>query len=337
MEPITEAKKLFENALAELSSACDPDTLERWRIAYLSRSGKVARAFSQIKNLPPEQKRGYGELMNKGRENLEKELKLKKASLGTTDTAKESFDPTLPGKAHRAGHKHPLTQTLELIVGIFGRLGFGVVESREIETEFYNFDALNIPSDHPSHDSFDTFYVRDDIVLRSHTSPGQIHTMLKRKPPIRVLIPGRCYRPDSVDATHHFAFHQCEGLLVDESVTFADLKGCLSLFAKEMFGPTTGTRFRPSFFPFTEPSAEMDISCPFCLGEGCRICKQAGWIEILGCGMVHPAVFEAVGYDTEKYTGFAFGMGTERIAMLRYGIPDIRYFQENNIRFLEQF
>ena len=243
----------------------------------------------------------------------------------------------MPGKRRKVGNKHTLTATVDEIFAIFSRLGFGITESGEIEDEFHNFDALNIPSDHPSHDSFDTFYIRENTLLRSHTSPGQIRTMLQRKPPIRVLIPGRCYRPDAVDATHHYAFHQCEGLLVDDSVTFADLKGMLAIFAREMFGTDTDTHFRPSFFPFTEPSAEMDISCPFCSGKGCGICKRTGWIEILGCGMVHPSVFESVGYDTDKFTGFAFGMGVERIAMLRHGIPDIRYFQENNIRFLKQF
>ncbi len=339
MDPLARARELFERARGELDAATDAAALEKWRVAFLARSGEVAKAMELIRELPPELRRDYGRLMNEARKDLEKRFKQKKAALSDSSARRGPvFDPTLPGRPERrVGHIHPLTSTLDRIVSVFSRLGFGVAEFREIETEYYNFDALNIPSDHPSHDSFDTFYVRDDIVLRSHTSPGQIRTMLSRKPPIRVLIPGRCYRPDAVDATHHYTFHQCEGLLVDESVTFSDLKGCLALFAREMFGPETDTRFRPSFFPFTEPSAEMDISCPFCSGSGCSICKQTGWIEILGCGMVHPAVFEAVDYDTERFTGFAFGMGIERIAMLRHGIPDIRYFQENNLRFLEQF
>ncbi|GAB4162304.1 MAG: phenylalanine--tRNA ligase subunit alpha [Planctomycetota bacterium] len=337
MNPLDSAKKLFEGALAKLQAVKTPEELESWRLEFLSRSGEVSRAMDLIKSLPNELKKDYGRVMNIGRSELEKAFADFKDRLGKPLAVKEIFDATLPGTPVRVGHQHPLTSTLDEIFDIFSRMGFGLVESQEIETEFFNFDALNIPSDHPSHDSFDTFYIREDTLLRSHTSPGQARTMLSRKPPIRVLIPGRCYRPDAVDATHHYAFHQCEGLLVEERVTFADMKGMLAIFAREMFGTETKTRFRPSFFPFTEPSAEMDVTCPFCSGKGCGVCKHTTWIEILGCGMVNPAVFEKVNYDTERYTGFAFGIGLERVAMLKHGIPDIRYFQENNLRFLEQF
>ncbi len=331
------ASQLFEEAHAALNAVSNAAALDEWRIKYLSRSGEVALAMEMLKSLPPDQKRSFGQLMNDGRKALEAAFNQRKETLGKPVSVGESFDPTLPGVPRHSGRIHPLSAALDELVEIFGRMGFGLIESREIEKEFFNFDALNIPSDHPSHDSFDTFYLRNDLLLRSHTSPGQVHAMLGRKPPIRVLIPGRCYRPDAVDATHHYAFHQCEGLLVEERVTFADLRGCLSIFAREMFGRDTATRFRPSFFPFTEPSAEMDVSCPFCSGEGCSTCKRTGWIEVLGCGMVNPAVFEAVGYDPEQYTGFAFGIGLERMAIMRHGITDIRYFQENNLRFLEQF
>jgi phenylalanyl-tRNA synthetase alpha chain len=338
MDPLGSAKKLVEEALAQLTRAGSGAELEDWRVRFLSRSGEVSRAMDLIKSIPAELRKDYGKLMNMSKASLEKAFDEAKAKLDAPKSkAVVSFDPTLPGNAGRVGHRHPLSATLEEIVDIFSRLGFGVCETQEIETEFHNFDALNIPSDHPSHDSFDTFYVRPNTLLRSHTSPGQVRSMMSRRPPIRLLLPGRCYRPDAVDATHHYAFHQCEGLVVEERVTFADMKGILAIFAREMFGPDTATRFRPSFFPFTEPSAEMDVTCPFCNGVGCNICKHTTWIEILGCGMVNPAVFEAVGYDPEKWTGFAFGAGIERVAMLKHGIPDIRYFQENNLRFLEQF
>ena len=247
----------------------------------------------------------------------------------------------MPGltKGRRVGHVHPVTRVTEEIVSVFHSLGFTVAEGPEMEDEYHNFDALNVPPEHPSRDDYDTFYVGEGRLLRSHTSPAQIRVMEKQEPPVRVVVPGRCFRPDAVDATHYYCFHQIEGLAVDQGVTFGDLRATLTVFAHGLFGSDTKTRFRPSFFPFTEPSAELDISCPFCPGDGsrCPVCKGAGWIELLGCGMVDPNVFEAVGYDPEKYTGWAFGMGIERICMMRYGINDIRLFYGNDLRFLEQF
>ena len=243
----------------------------------------------------------------------------------------------MPGILPEEGHLHPITKTLNEINDIFISLGFKVAEGPEIEKEFYNFEALNIPLEHPSRDAFDTFYIKGDTLLRSHTSTVQIRIMENRKPPIQAIMPGRVYRPDAVDASHSFMFHQVEGLMVDKDIKFSDLKGILNLFTKRMFGEKTKTRFRPSFFPFTEPSAEVDISCIICRGRGCRVCSHTGWLEILGAGMINPRVFEAVGYQPGKFTGLAFGMGVERIAMLKYGIDDIRLFFENDIRFLKQF
>ncbi len=247
------------------------------------------------------------------------------------------IDITMPGIAPEEGRLHPITKVLDEINGIFVSLGFAIAEGPEIENEFYNFEALNIPLEHPSRDAFDTFYLKKDILLRSHTSTVQIRIMEKEKPPIQAIMPGRVYRPDAVDASHSFMFHQVEGLMVDKGIRFSDLKGMLNLFTKRMFGKKTKMRFRPSFFPFTEPSAEVDISCIICGGRGCRVCSHTGWLEILGAGMVHTRVFEAVGYPPRKYTGLAFGMGVERIAMLKYGVDDIRLFFENDIRFLKQF
>ena len=244
----------------------------------------------------------------------------------------------MPGaKGMRLGHKHPITKTIEKINEIFLGLGFRIVEGPEIETEYYNFEALNIPLEHPSRDVFDTFYIEGSMLLRSQTSTVQIRIMEKEEPPLQVLAPGRVYRPDAVDASHSFMFHQVEGFMVDKNIRFSDLKGTLSLFARQMFGEEAKVRFRPHFFPFTEPSAEVDVSCIMCSGKGCRVCSYKGWLEILGAGMINPKVFEAIGYNPEKWTGYAFGMGVERIAMLKYGINDIRLFFENDVRFLEQF
>ena len=254
-----------------------------------------------------------------------------------TKGKKKKLDITMPGISAEAGTIHPITQTMNRINDIFVSLGFSIAEGPEVESEFYNFEALNIPTDHPSRDAFDTFYIDNEYLLRSHTSNVQVHVMQKVKPPIQAIMPGRVYRPDAVDASHSFMFHQVEGLMVDTDITFADLKGALTLFCRSMFGEETKMRFRPHFFPFTEPSAEVDISCIICKGEGCRVCKGNGWLEIMGAGMVNPKVFEAVKYDTKKYTGYAFGMGVERIAMLVHGIEDIRLFYENDIRFLRQF
>ncbi|HEY5497051.1 MAG TPA: phenylalanine--tRNA ligase subunit alpha, partial [Syntrophales bacterium] len=267
---------------------------------------------------------------------IDEALEKLKASRKDDVLLKETIDVTLPGRAVGLGHLHPVTRVSQEICRIFARMGFNVVEGPEVETDYYNFEALNIPKDHPARDMQDTFYVEDNIVLRTHTSPVQIRTMEKMKPPVRILSPGRVYRPDS-DVSHTPMFHQIEGLMVDRGVTFGDLKGTLTYFLRQIFGEDILLRFRPSFFPFTEPSAEVDIKCVMCGGKGCRVCGQSGWLEILGSGMVDPAVFENVGYDPEEVTGFAFGLGVERIAMLKYGISDIRLFFENDWRFLEQF
>ncbi|MEJ2201275.1 MAG: phenylalanine--tRNA ligase subunit alpha, partial [Desulfuromonadaceae bacterium] len=277
---------------------------------------------------------------NQVKEELEQRIEARFAALRQEEIARrlqsETIDVTLPGRGRHAGTKHPITLVTEEIVEIFSALGFGVEEGPEVEKDFYNFEALNIPKDHPARDMQDTFYVSDDIVLRTHTSPVQIRTMLEHEPPVRVIAPGTVYRRDS-DLTHSPMFHQIEGFLVDRKVTFGDLKGILTTFLSRFFGEGVGVRFRPSFFPFTEPSAEVDIQCVICRGKGCRVCKNSGWLEILGSGMIDPEVFKSVNYDPELYSGFAFGMGLERIAMLKYGVNDLRLFFENDIRFLRQF
>jgi phenylalanyl-tRNA synthetase alpha chain len=293
-----------------------------------------------IPSLPSEQRAAFGQQINSLKTevtNIVEELIKKVSGEATLKAKHEIFDITLPGKRPFVGKRHPLTQTIDDIKEVFARLGFDVVYGPEVESEYYNFEALNIPADHPSRTDFDTFYIKNDILLRSQTSTVQIRVMEKQKPPIRIIAPGRVYRPDTVDARHSFMFHQVEGLLVDEGVSFADLRGVLNQFIKTYFGQDVQMRFRPSFFPFTEPSAEVDISCSLCKGRGCSVCSYSGWVEILGAGMVDPNVFRAVHYDAEKYTGFAFGMGVERITMLKYGINDIRLFYENDIRFLSQF
>jgi phenylalanyl-tRNA synthetase alpha chain len=291
-------------------------------------------------DLPAEQRPAFGAFANQVKERLEALFDTRLAELRTLELQRrlsaERVDVTLPGCRLRRGSKHPITQVTEELVGIFAGLGFGAAEGPEVERDFYNFEALNIPRDHPARDMQDTFYVSDDVVLRTHTSPVQVRTMLNQAPPVRIVAPGTVYRRDS-DITHSPMFHQIEGFLVDRKVTFGDLKGILTTFINEYFGTGTGVRFRPSFFPFTEPSAEVDIQCVICGGGGCRVCKQSGWLEILGSGMIDPEVFKAVGYDPEVYTGFAFGMGIERIAMLKYGVNDLRLFYENDLRFLRQF
>jgi len=335
LKKLTEIKERFTNAI----EACgDMKTLEDIRVRYAGRKGELTGILRGLSDLSVEEKKEVGRTANilknefnakiqEARERLEKQPEKRGAAT----------DVTMPGTLPRVGTLHPLTQVMERINEIFVSLGFRVEEGPEIETEFYNFEALNIPLDHPSRDAFDTFYVDDGHVLRSHTSNVQIHVMQGQKPPIQAIMPGRVYRPDAVDATHSFMFHQVEGLMVDKGINFSDLKGVLSVFCKSMFGEDIKMRLRPHFFPFTEPSAEVDISCIMCKGAGCRVCSGNGWLEILGAGMVNPKVFEAVGYDPERYTGFAFGMGVERIAMLLYGIDDIRLFYENDVRFLEQF
>lgn len=335
-----ELKSIRDEALEELKTVESLDELEQLRVKYFGRKGKLTSLLKGMGKLPPEERPIVGKLANEVREVLTSEIdkiteELKRKQLDASLIA-ESVDITLPGRRPRIGHKHPITQTLERMKEIFVGMGFQVIEGPEIETEYYNFDALNIPEHHPARDMQDTFFVTDSIVLRTHTSPMQVRVMEKQKPPVRVIVPGKVYRRDA-DISHSPMFHQLEGLLVDEHVTFSELKGVLLSFARQMFGEDVSLRFRPGFFPYTEPSAEVDISCIFCGGKGCRTCSQKGWIEILGAGSVDPNVFGFVDYDPEKYTGFAFGLGIDRTAMLRHGINDIRLLFENDMRFLEQF
>jgi len=337
---IQELKELAQRAETELQGAHTEEALNVLRTKYLGRKGLLTQMLRQLGSVSTTERPLIGRLSNEIKEkisaSLDAALERIKDSRRDELLRREAIDITLPGRAVRIGHRHPVTQVMEEICGIFSRLGFTVEEGPEIETDYYNFEALNIPKDHPARDMQDTFYVEDNIVLRTHTSPVQIRTMEKMRPPVRILSPGKVYRPDS-DVSHTPMFHQIEGLLVDRGITFGDLKGTLTFFLQEVFGADILLRFRPSFFPFTEPSAEVDIRCVMCGGEGCRVCGQSGWLEILGSGMVDPAVFANVGYDPEGYSGFAFGLGVERIAMLKYGISDIRLFFDNDVRFLEQF
>jgi phenylalanyl-tRNA synthetase alpha chain len=330
----------IEAKIAEVKAAFDKDaaslSLEQLRARYLGREGKVRELFGLLKSVPAAEKGAAGQKLNALKADFERhvdELSRSKAPAAPRD----AVDLTLPGSALEPGRLHPIHLVRDEIERVFLKLGFDIVYGPEIETEENNFQALNIPLEHPSRDAFDTFYIERPWLLRSHTSPVQIRTMKARKPPIRVIAPGKVFRPDKPDAGHSPMFHQVEGLMVGPGVTFAHLKGVLDLFAKALWGPETRIRFRPSFFPFTEPSAEVDVSCFICGARGCPACKQSGWMEILGSGMVHPQVLENCGIDPEANTGFAFGMGVERIAMLKYGIPDIRLFTENHFAFLRQF
>jgi phenylalanyl-tRNA synthetase alpha chain len=341
-------ESLATKAREEIGRAQEASGLEALRVRYLGKKGELSAVLGGMGKLAPEERRRVGEIANRVKAELE--ALLDEAQKRIAGAALESelqappIDVTLPGRMRRPGRRHVVSRTLEEITRTFQRLGFDVVQSPEVELDLYNFESLNFPADHPARDMQDTFYVRGDylqhdpgaIVLRTHTSPGQVRTMLDRKPPIRVVVPGKVYRADS-DATHTPMFHQIEGLLVDRKVTMAELKGTLDAFVRAYFGPDRRTRFRPSFFPFTEPSGELDVSCGGCAGKGCRLCRQSGWLEILGCGMVHPNVFKAVGYPEGSVTGFAFGMGIERAAMLRYGLDDLRSLFENDVRLLEQF
>ena len=335
IEIITILRQDFDNLL---ESASDPKQLEQIRIDFLGKKGKLPALMKELRNASPEEKPQFGKDINLLKQHVENKINSKGACLGTKSSKKsdETFDTTLPGRKELTGTLHPITQVMEEITSIFFGLGFQVEEGPEIETDYYNFEALNIPKDHPARDMQDTFYIEDETVLRTHTSPVQIHTMETREPPLRIIAPGKVYRCDS-DVSHTPMFHQIEGLMVDEGVSFSHLKGIMNIFLQEVFGKDTKIRFRPSFFPFTCPSAEVDIQCVMCSGKGCRVCSQTGWLEILGAGMVDPAVFKSVGYDSEKWTGFAFGLGIERIAMLKFGINDIRLFFENDLRFLKQF
>ncbi len=332
----------------EIKIISDHKALESFRIKYLGRKGLISQMYAALATLPSEEKPIVGKNANILKARAIRFIEEKTKGINDrqkSQSIQDTLDITLPGVASPVGHRHILTQTIEEICILFEKLGFVVQEGPEIETEFNNFTALNIPIDHPSRDAFDTFYLQEHdphkkdryLLLRSHTSPGQIRIMQEYQPPLAVVIPGKVYRPDAVDASHSFMFHQIEGLLVEPGVKFSDLKGLLTVFCKKFFSEDIKMRFRPHFFPFTEPSAEMDISCYKCAGKGCSVCGRKGWLEIMGCGMVNPKVFDAVGYKKGKYTGLAFGMGVERIAMLKHGIPDIRIFFENDIRFLEQF
>lgn len=333
-KPIEQIKN---EALKALDAASDVEGIKALSSHYLGRKGLVTHFLRNISALPLEKRSAVGKKANKIKKELDKAFQAALIQLQTrVYPAGGRIDVSLPGRTATPGSLHPITQINEEICDIFTGLGFDIAEGPEVETDFYNFEALNIPKDHPARDMQDTFYVSDNIVLRTHTSPVQIRTMENQPPPVRVIVPGKVFRRDS-DLTHTPMFHQVEGLLVDENVSFGDLKGTLTTFVHQMFDDRTSLRFRPSFFPFTEPSAEVDILCVMCRGKGCRVCSQTGWLEVLGSGMVHPALFEQVEYDPDRYTGFAFGMGVERIAMLKYGIDDIRKFFENDFRFLAQF
>lgn len=326
---------------AEINNVNSSGGLEQFRLKYLGRKGIVAQLTAAIPTLPQSERAAFGQKVNalKNKLSLLLEEKQKGSIADSSNGESASFDMGMPGIAQELGHLHPLTQVTEEICGIFNRMGFSVVEGPEIESEYNNFTGLNIPLEHPSREAFDTFYLKDysKMLLRSHTSPVQVRAMKDSKPPLAIIVPGRVYRPDAVDASHSFMFHQVEGFMVDKGIKFSDLKGTLAEFAKAIFGKDIKMRFRPHFFPFTEPSAEVDISCIICKGLGCSVCGRKGWLEILGSGMIHPNVFKHVGINPKEYTGFAFGMGVERIAMLKYGINDIRLFFENDLRFLKQF
>lgn len=336
MELETQLEKLAEEALLSLKKAKGKEELENFRITYLGRKGALTKILRKIKDLPLEERRISGKRANDLKGQLEESLKVRLSQLEGRKKV-ERFDITLPGIKPESGHLHPITLISNEVKEIFQELGFEMVAGPEIETEYYNFEALNFPPEHPARDSFDSFYLAPGILLRSHTSPVQIRVMERRKPPLRIITIGRCFRRDAIDASHFPVFHQIEGLMIGEGISFSHLKGVLTYFLQKIFSPDIGVRFLPSYFPFTEPSAEVSISCIFCKGAGCSSCGGSGWIEILGAGMVNPMVFGKVKYDPKKFTGFAFGMGIERIAMLKYKISDIRLFWENDLRFLEQF
>ncbi|MDL2275574.1 phenylalanine--tRNA ligase subunit alpha [Desulfosarcina sp. OttesenSCG-928-G10] len=328
-------EQIYQEAVAALAGARDPEAVNAVSVQYLGRKGQVTLFLRNIAALPPDQRPEAGKRANEVKNLISAEIQKALDRLAhTTDI--DRIDVSLPGRAPETGSFHPITQIMNRICDILSHMGFEVVEGPEVESDYYNFEALNIPANHPARAMHDTFYVSDSVVLRTHTSPTQPRVMEKQAPPVRIIAPGKVYRCDS-DLTHTPMFHQVEGLLVDEGISFADLKGILTGFVHQMFDDQTTLRFRPSFFPFTEPSAEVDIRCVMCRGKGCRVCSQTGWLEVLGAGMVHPAVFENVGYDPSRYTGFAFGMGIERIAMLKYGIDDIRRYFDNDCRFLRQF
>jgi phenylalanyl-tRNA synthetase alpha chain len=334
-------EKLTAEANEKIAAADKLETLDQVRVAYLGKKGELTSLLKTLGSLPAEERKTAGQDINRAKQAVQKAIEVRKAELETARLnarlQSEKVDVTLPGRGQDHGGLHPVTRTMERIDSLFTRLGFTVAQGPEIEDDFHNFEALNIPSYHPARAMHDTFYFNESTLLRTHTSPVQIRHMENHEPPLRIIAPGRVYRCDS-DLTHTPMFHQVEGLLVDENVSFADLMGTLADFLRQFFeDDNLQTRFRPSYFPFTEPSSEVDIQCVMCAGEGCRVCSHTGWLEVLGCGIVHPKVFESAGVDTRKYTGYAFGMGVERLAMLRYGVNDLRLFFENDVNFLQQF
>lgn len=334
-------QKIMDDALARINASEQMETLNEIKVSFLGKKGELTSVLKSMKDVAPEDRPMVGQLVNDARNVIESKLEEKRAKFEKAalelKLQNETIDVTLPAKKPMVGHRHPNTKVLEEVKKIFVGMGYEVVEGPEVEYDYYNFEALNIPANHPAKDEQDTFYINSNILLRTQTSGVQVHEMEKGKLPIRMIAPGRVFRADELDATHSPNFHQIEGLVVDKNVTFADLKGTLAEFAKQLFGEDTKVKFRPHHFPFTEPSAEMDVTCFKCGGKGCRMCKGEGWIEILGCGMVHPHVFEMCGIDPEEYQGFAFGVGLERIAMLKYEIDDMHHLYENDIRFLKQF
>ncbi len=335
-----ELDRLQDEVVSSLSQASTEREISEIRVKYLGKKGSVTQVLKSLGTLPEPERRERGQRANQLKQNAETRIEEALSRIREKERRealeREKIDVTLPGRRIPVGKRHPLTQILDAVIDIFSRLGFEVVEGPEVELDYYNFEALNIPKGHPAREMQATFFISDDVVLRTHTSPMEVRTMEKHPPPVRIISPGPCYRRDS-DPTHSPMFHQVEGLLVDKGITFADLKGVLTFFVHQMFGKETRLRFRPSFFPFTEPSAEVDIECVMCRGKGCAVCSNTGWLEILGSGMTDPAVFGFVNYDPEEVTGFAFGMGIERIAMLKFGINDIRLFFTNDLRFLRQF
>ena len=334
-------KKIMDEALGQIETSDKLEKLNDIRVAFLGKKGELTSVLKGMKDVAPEDRPKVGQMVNEARAAIESKLEEKKAAfekmLLEEKIKSETIDVTLPGKKPVLGHRHPNTITLEEVENIFIGMGYEVVEGPEIEQDYYNFEALNIPANHPAKDEQDTFYITKDIMLRTQTSSVQVHVMEEGKLPIRMIAPGRVFRSDEVDATHSPTFHQIEGLVIDKNITFADLKGTLQEFAKRLFGEDTKVKFRPHHFQFTEPSAEMDVSCFKCGGKGCRFCKGSGWVEILGCGMVHPHVLEMSGIDPDAYTGFAFGVGLERITLFKYEIDDMRLLYENDTRFLKQF
>jgi phenylalanyl-tRNA synthetase alpha chain len=337
VEDILSLKDSFKNELREAKS---PPELQQLKVKYLGKKGLVTSKLKALSSIPPDLRPAYGKEINEVKRHIEDMIDHAEALLKTEEHKKrvlaEAIDITLPGKFTPFGREHPINKALSEITRIFISMGFEIEEGPEVELDYYNFEALNMPKNHPARDMQDTFYISEDVVMRTHTSPVQIRVMEQRRPPLKIIAPGKVYRCDA-DVSHTPMFHQVEGFMVDTDICFSDLKGVLELFIHSIFSSETPVRFRPSFFPFTEPSAEVDIGCIFCSGKGCRVCKNTGWLEILGAGMINPRVFEMVGYDPEIYSGFAFGMGVERITMLKYSIDDIRLFFENDMRFLRQF